>query len=269
MHRSCYIPAVALADYPLGFFLAASFAVLITGVIKGGFGAAAGGLAVPIMSVWISPAVAAGVMLPILCAMDILGVRAYWGKWSWEILRPVVFGALIGIGIGSLMFHSLSARELKLIVGVIAVVFVLNKWLSLADRIVALLKRKKQAMGVIGGTLWGSLSGFTSTIAHAGGPPFSVYILSKQIDRTSVVACSSLYFLCVNYAKLVPYYFLGQLNQTNLELSLVFAPLVPLGIGLGVWLHKRVSEKVFYQTSYVLLFSTGLKLIWDATLKAS
>lgn len=242
--------------------------MLITGVIKGGFGGAAGGLAVPIMSLWISPAVAAGVMLPILCAMDILGVRAYWGKWSWPILRPVVFGSLIGIGIGSLMFHSLSSQQLKLIVGTIAVVFVLNKWLSLADRLVALLKKKKQAVGPVGGVFWGSLSGFTSTIAHAGGPPFSVYILSKQIDRTAVVACSSLYFLFMNYTKLLPYYFLGQLSQTNLELSLVFAPLAPLGIWLGVWLHKRVSEKVFYQTSYVLLFSTGLKLIWDASLKA-
>jgi uncharacterized membrane protein YfcA len=257
---------VGLSEYPVGFFIGASFAVLITGIIKGGFGGAAGGLAVPIMSLWISPAVAAGVMLPILCAMDVLGVRAYWGKWSWAILRPVLLGALVGISVGSLMFHSLSPQQLKLIVGTIAVVFVLNKWLSLADRLVTLLNRSKQAMGSLGGAFWGSLSGFTSTIAHAGGPPFSVYILSRQIDRTSVVACSALYFLFVNYTKLVPYYFLGQLNQTNLELSLVFAPLVPVGIWLGVWLHKRVSEKVFYQTSYLLLFSTGLKLIWDAAM---
>lgn len=255
---------MSLADYPLSFFLGASFAVLITGVIKGGFGGAAGGLAVPIMSLWISPVVAAGLMLPILCAMDIFGVKAYWRRWSWPILRPAIVGAVIGISIGGLMFHSLSTQQLKMIVGFIAVTFVLNKWFKLTDRLVRLVKKNRSPMGSSGGVFWGSLSGFTSTIAHAGGPPFSVYILGVQIDRTSVVACSSLYFLVVNYTKLIPYFFLGQLNTSNLELSLVFAPLAPLGIWLGVWLHKRVSEIVFYQTSYLLLFGTGLKLISDA-----
>ncbi|MFM1880226.1 MAG: hypothetical protein RLZZ344_460 [Pseudomonadota bacterium] len=255
---------MSLADYPIGFYLGAAFAVLITGVIKGGFGGAAGGLAVPIMSLWISPVVAAGVMLPILCAMDMIGVRAYWKKWSWPVLRPVFVGAVIGIGIGSLMFQSLSVLQLKLIVGVIAVTFVLNKWLSLADRLVQLLKRTRSEMGPVGGVFWGSVSGFTSTLAHAGGPPFSVYILGRQIDRTTVVASASLYFLFMNYTKIIPYYLLGQLSPSNLQLSLVFAPLAPVGIGVGIWLHKRISERIFYQTSYLLLFSTGLKLIWDA-----
>ncbi|MEY3670128.1 MAG: sulfite exporter TauE/SafE family protein [Burkholderiaceae bacterium] len=255
---------MTLADYPLGFYLGAAFAVLITGVIKGGFGGAAGGLAVPIMSLWISPVVAAGVMLPILCAMDMIGVRAYWKKWSWPVLRPVFVGAVIGIGIGSLMFQSLSVQQLKLIVGLIAVTFVLNKWLSLADRLVQLLKRTRSEMGPVGGVFWGSVSGFTSTLAHAGGPPFSVYILGRQIDRTTVVASASLYFLFMNYTKIIPYYLLGQLSPSNLQLSLVFAPLAPVGIGVGIWLHKRISERIFYQTSYLLLFSTGLKLIWDA-----
>jgi uncharacterized membrane protein YfcA len=119
-------------------------------------------------------------------------------------------------------------------------------------------------MGPVGGVFWGSVSGFTSTLAHAGGPPFSVYILGRQIDRTTVVASASLYFLFMNYTKIIPYYFLGQLSPANLQLSLVFAPLAPVGIWLGIWLHKRISERIFYQTSYLLLFSTGLKLIWDA-----
>jgi uncharacterized membrane protein YfcA len=256
---------VGFDDYPLGFYIGAAFAVLVTGVIKGGFGGAAGGLAVPIMSLWISPVVAAGVMLPILCAMDVFGVKAYWKKWSWPVLRPALIGAFIGIASGSLMFQRLSAKQLKLLVGVIAVSFVLNKWLALSERLSQALKRKKSEIGPAGGVFWGSLSGFTSTLAHAGGPPFSVYILGRQIDRTTVVASASLYFLVMNYAKIVPYYFLGQLSPVNLKLSLVFALLAPAGIWLGLWLHKRISERIFYQTSYLMLFATGIKLIWDAS----
>jgi hypothetical protein len=87
--------------------------------------------------------------------------------------------------------------------------------------------------------------------------------LSLKLDKTVIVASSALYFFVMNYTKLVPYYFLGQLNTENLGLALLFSPLAPIGIWLGVWLHKRISEKLFYQASYTLLFFTGLKLIAD------
>lgn len=68
----------------------------------------------------------------------------------------------------------------------------------------------------------------------------------------------------VNYAKIIPYAMLDQLNPGNLAVSLLFAPLAPAGIWLGVWLHRRISDVTFYRVSYFLLFVTGLKLIWDA-----
>ena len=113
------------------------------------------------------------------------------------------------------------------------------------------------------GTFWGALSGFTSTLAHAGGPPFAIWMLPQKLDKTTLVATSAAFFLVVNYVKLVPYAMLGQLNTSNLTASLLFAPLAPIGIWLGVWLHRRISERAFYVISYVLLFATGVKLVWD------
>ena len=110
----------------------------------------------------------------------------------------------------------------------------------------------------------GMLSGFTSTLAHSGGPPFAVYIYSQKLDKTVIVATSTAFFFILNFTKLVPYYFLGQLNSINLSASLMFSPLAPLGVWLGVWLHKRVSERTFFNVSYVLLFASGVKLIVDA-----
>jgi uncharacterized membrane protein YfcA len=254
---------MTLPDFPYAFYAAAVVAILLTGIVKGGFGGAAGGLAVPIMSIWVSPAVAAGVMLPILCAMDIFGMRAYKGRWSWEILRPVVTGAIVGIAIGGLVFKQLSVDGLRLIIGGIAVTFVLNNWFGLAGKLATLMRRQQAKASATAGYFWGAVSGFTSTLAHAGGPPYAVYILSLKLDKTVIVASSALYFFIVNYTKLVPYYFLGQLNTESLGLALLFSPLAPIGIWLGVWLHKRISEKMFYQASYTLLFCTGLKLIAD------
>ena len=111
---------------------------------------------------------------------------------------------------------------------------------------------------------WGAVSGFTSTLAHAGGPPFAIWMLPQKLDKTVLVATSVVFFLVVNYVKLVPYAFLGQLSPPNLATALMFSPLAPIGIALGVWLHKRITERVFYAISYGLLFATGVKLIWDA-----
>ena len=77
-----------------------------------------------------------------------------------------------------------------------------------------------------------------------------------------------MFFLVVNYVKLAPYAVPrpAQRRQPH-GVSLVFAPLAPAGIWLGVWLHeggKIFEERAFYGVSYTLLFLTGVKLIWDA-----
>ncbi len=258
---------MAWPDFPLAFFPVAVLAVLLTGIAKGGFGAGSGGLAVPIMSIFILPAEAAGIMLPILCAMDLFGVHAYRGRWSARHLRIMLPGAMLGIAAGGFAFGTLPVNAIRLLLGLIAVTFALNRWFSISERIARHLSANERVPGTAAGVFWGTLSGFTSTLAHAGGPPFAVYMLAQKLDKTSLVATSVLFFLVTNYTKLVPYALLGQLNHANLAASLLFAPLAPLGIWLGVWLHRRVSEQAFYQVSYTLLFATGLKLIADAILR--
>jgi uncharacterized protein len=247
-------------DLPPTFYPVAVIAIMLTGMVKGGFGVGSGGLAVPLMSIFIEPAEAAGIMLPILCAMDLFGFHAYRRRWSREHLRTLLPGAIAGIAIGGFAFGTLPVNAIRLLLGLIAVSFALNQWLGLTARLAARLSRP----GRVAGTFWGALSGFTSTLAHAGGPPFAVYMLPQRIDKTLLVGTSTVFFFVVNYVKLVPYALLGQLNGANLATSLVFAPLAPLGIALGVWLHRRVSEARFYGVSYALLLATGSKLIWDA-----
>lgn len=255
---------MTLPEYTLLFYPVTVLAILLAGISKGGFGAAAGGLAVPVMSIVIAPPEAAGIMLPILCAMDLFGVYAWRGRWSTHHLRVLLPGGLIGIALGGLVFGMLSVNMIRLIVGVLAVLFSINKWFGLTDRLSRQLSMGERTPGALTGAICGLFSGFTSTIAHSGGPPFAVYIYSQKLDKSLIVATSALFFCIGNYAKLVPYFFLGQLNSANLTTSLLFAPLAPLGVWLGVWMHHRVSEKAFFQVSYALLFASGIKLIADA-----
>ena len=113
------------------------------------------------------------------------------------------------------------------------------------------------------GLFWSAFSGLTSTIAHAGGPPLSVYLLPQQLDKAVLVGTTVIFFAVINLVKLVPYAWLGLFDARNLATSLVLSPLAPVGIGLGVFLMRRTSERLFYRIAYALLLVVGVKLAWD------
>ncbi|MFT2099360.1 sulfite exporter TauE/SafE family protein [Marinomonas sp. 2405UD66-6] len=236
-----------------------AFAVLITGISKGGFSGAFGVIAVPLISLQTSPTLAAAIMLPILCVMDIFAVQKFWKKWNTEQLIKCIPAAIVGIIIGGLTASWFSVEWLKIMVGVIAIGFTINSW-----------PRKNKSsrlkpLNTLAGKFWCALGGFTSFIAHAGGPPMSVYLLRTQLDKTQYVATAAVIFAAVNYVKLIPYGLLGQLNTTNILLSLSFTPIAYLGVQLGAWLHYKIPTERFFKFIYFFLFLTGVKLIWDGT----
>jgi uncharacterized membrane protein YfcA len=247
-----------LIDDPL-FYLVAVPAVLLFGIAKGGFGGALGMLAVPLMALVVMPLQAAAILLPILCLMDLVSLWVWRGRWLWPELRIVLPASFLGIGLGALTFGFLSPELVRLLLGVIAVVFTVTHWLQ------AYLHRTHVQVpyGRGAGVLAGAAAGFTSFIAHAGGPPITLYLLRRGLDRSTFVATTVAFFAVVNYVKLVPYAWLGQFDTSNLATSLILAPLAPLGVGLGVWLHKRVSEKLFFNVAWTTLFLVGLKLVSD------
>ncbi|HZP92421.1 MAG TPA: sulfite exporter TauE/SafE family protein [Burkholderiales bacterium] len=241
---------------PRFYFLAVPV-ILLTGISKSGFGGALGGLAVPLLSLAIPPAEAAAIMLPILCVMDVAGIRRFAGAFDWRNLRILLPGALAGVAAGTLCFGLLNEGWLLLLVGAIGVGFPAMNWLGVAQR------QAPAAVSVPRGAFWSALSGFTSFICHNGGAPLLVYLLPQRLERRLFVGTTVMFFFVVNYAKLVPYYFLGQLRLGNLSTSAALLPLAPAGVYLGLWLQHRISNEMVYRTATALLFATGWKLIWD------
>jgi uncharacterized membrane protein YfcA len=244
------------------FYAVAIPAFLLTGISKGGFASGAGNMTVPLLALAIPAPQAAGIALPLLCAMDASGIRAWWGRWSARDLLDLLPGAVLGLTLGALAFGALSERHIQALVGLVTLAFLAR---TLHRR---LARRAVQPAppSPLRATLWGGVSGFTSTIAHAGGPPLAVYLYPRQLDRATLAATSALFFAGLNYAKLVPYFFLGQLTATNLLTSLVLLPLAPLGVALGVRLQRHLSDRAFYAVIYALLFATGVKLVWEGVL---
>jgi len=63
--------------------------------------------------------------------------------------------------------------------------------------------------------------------------------------------------------KLIPYTALGLLRVGNIPLTLVLLPVTYLGIRLGYWLQARIPKALFAQIIYVLLFFTGVRLLFS------
>ncbi len=242
------------------FYAAAIPALLIIGISKGGFGGGLGVVGVPLLALVISPTQAAAILLPVLCAMDLVGLYSYRGAWSRDLMRVLAPGAVAGIVLGALTFAVTSEDVVRLIVGVIAVGFTLWQWVGRR-----LVEERQARPSVVRGSFWAGVSGYTSFIAHAGGPPVAVYLLPLRLDKTTFVGTTVVYFTVVNYVKLLPYGLLGQFDATNLATSLVLLPLAPVGVLLGVVLHRRLPERWLFGVVYAALLVTGVKLLIDGS----
>lgn len=238
------------------FYAVAIPAILLMGISKGGFGSGAGLFATPLMALAVPIPQAAAILLPILVVMDVAGLWAYRGVFSRENMKVILVGGVAGVALGALTFRYFDEAWIRLILGGIAIGFVLQRYAMRAGS-------KPAPRSTAKGFFWSAFAGLTSTIAHAGGPPLSVYLLPQRLDKAVLVGTTVIFFAVINVVKLVPYAWLGLFDARNLSTSLALAALAPVGIWLGVFLMRRTSERLFYRIAYGLLLLVGAKLIWD------
>lgn len=245
--------------YDPWFYAVAVPAVVLVGLSKGGFGGAVGFVGVPLMALAIPPVQAAAILLPILCLMDVVSVWTWRGVYDRAVLRSMLPGAMIGIGIGWLTAALVTADMVRLIVGAVAFVFVL-RWVYLQLRHGAGHAAPRNRVLA---SIWGLMAGFTSFVAHVGGPPFQVYVLPLRLDPKVLSGTSAIFFAVTNAVKLVPYFALGQFDTANLAASAALMPLAPLSTLAGAWLVRRMRPDLFYPITYATVALIAVKLIWD------
>jgi uncharacterized membrane protein YfcA len=115
----------------------------------------------------------------------------------------------------------------------------------------------------VAGFVLTAIGGFTSFVAHAGGPPIQAYVLPLKMDPLRLSGTLAVLFTAINLSKWIPYAWLGLLDARNLGTSLLLVPLAPLGVWAGVWATRRIDAGWFYRVAYAGMGATGLKLLYD------
>jgi uncharacterized protein len=239
------------------FYAFAIPAVFLMAMGKGGFGGHLAMIAMPIMAFSGPTLQAAAIMFPILLVMDAISVWSWRKTWSRQNVLYMLPGAAVGTALGYLTAAYVSDAGIRLVLGLMSLVFCLQTWLLRGREL------PPRQPDIARGIFWSAIAGFASFISHVGGPPLSIYLLPQKLSKEVLAGTFVIYFALVNLMKITPLAALGVFTAQNLSTSLVLVPLAAVGTLFGIWLVRRMPTELFYRLLYALLFLVALKLTYD------
>jgi uncharacterized membrane protein YfcA len=248
------MPTLATLSIGDPLFWLLCLASLCVGMSKGGL-PGIGMLGVPILSLLISPVLAAVLLLPIFILSDVVGVWLYRRDYSAENLKILIPAGIGGVLIGWATAAYVSDQVVSFLIGLLGIAFCLSRWL----RRTSIVEARPVELGR--GVFWGTMSGFTSFVSHAGAPPYQIFMLPQQLPKLVFAGTTTILFACVNLAKVIPYASLHPYSAATLWLSAALLPIAAFGTVAGKLFVQKLSEKWFYLGVQIALFLISLRLV--------
>ncbi|NBE06470.1 sulfite exporter TauE/SafE family protein [Paragemmobacter ruber] len=245
------------------FWLIAVAVAFLVGLAKGGW-SAVGNLSVPLLSLVVDPLTAAGLLLPVYIVSDAFGLWAYRHSYARRVLTILIPAGIAGVLIGWAVIPWTSAHlpgGNDIITGLVGAIGILFALYMLTGPKAATVPR---APRVRPGLFWGTITGFTSYISHAGAPPYQVYVQPLGLDRLAYAGTTTILFAVLNAVKLGPYALTGQVTLQSLETLAYLSPAAILGVYIGKRTVGMVSERTFYRVITWALLIVGVNLLGRA-----
>ena len=243
--------------HSLVFFICAIVSVVLVGISKSGFGAGLGVLSLPLMASQAGLNEALAILLPLLIAIDLVGIRRFLKNANWRILKLILPAGLAGLLLGMIFFTVITPKALTLFVGIFIMLFLIQMLVTSHFD----LREAKPYPWL--GRLMGLMSGFTGFLAHNGGPPITIFMLREKLSPMVYASTLGIFFTFINFGKLGPYAYLDLLNFKQLATSVILLPCVPVGVYLGFYLAEKISMKWYYRIVQFFLLVASVKLIAD------
>ena len=229
-----------------------------------------------------------GAILLMLMTGDLLAVWSYRRDADFHMLRRLVPAVLAGVGAGALFLHLASNDSTRRLIGAVLLLLVT---ITLLQRRAAGRSRPDDAPAtriqveptpspvppeattvpgapttpVAGSRLarlvYGSLAGFTTMVANAGGPVTSMYFLACRYPVKAFLGTTAWFFFLVNLVKLPFSISAGLVNTTTMSLTVICAPIVIVSALAGRRLAERMDQRVFEPVIVALTIISALPLL--------
>lgn len=215
-------------------------------------------LAVPIVAFVLGAKASTGLMLPMLIAGDLFAVKAYREHADWKkigILMPwTLLGLVLGLGLGS----KLSEASFKVLLALIVLLcLVLMLWAEWKGENLKVPKSKWLYVAL------GIACGFTSMIGNAAGPLMSLYLLAMGYSKKDFLGTTALFFMLLNVSKVPLQAFVWQnLSWETLKVTLLLMPAIALGAWTGIWIIKKLPDRLFKYAILLVTAFAAFKLMW-------
>ncbi len=242
----------------MDYWIVAIIAAYLMGLSKGGVPMIAM-LSVPLMSLFMDPAHAAGLLLPIYIVADMYAVWLFRKDFSVRNLAILLPPAVLGIAIAYFTVTLVPVWTMKLLVAAIGFYYLFNAIRKRLSR----QEHPARPADVPRGIFWGTLTGITSYLAHAGGPPYQSYVLPQRLSKMTYLGTNAIFFSAVNLLKVPPFILAGQITWDSAGQAAWLAPAALLGAWSGSKIARRLPEKAFFLLVEIALAVVSIKLVYE------
>ncbi len=239
----------------------------VSAVIANGAAIGAGIFLLPVLALVFPPKVALALGAPIQLISNLVGIKIYWRQWDdWHDMVQLLAAAGVGIGLGAGFINIIPVHVFKMGIAAYAICFSLYqllKNLPLPARVRTSLSapgKNGRYGGRVACIVIGILGGITTVLAHAGGIVWSIYYVTKGLDKRRFVGTLVLLFALTNLFKIVAYMQIGILDTGPALTVLGLFPIIVLSGLMGNFLNQRVRPQLFRKVVLLIILAAGIGL---------
>ena len=220
------------------FFIFLTVAILI-GMSKTGIHGA-GMMAVPLLALLFGGQLSSGILLPMLCLADVIGVWYYHRHASWYHLKKLFPWAALGTVLGTVVGGRIDDETFKLVMAIIiGISVIIMIWLERGN------KKEVPELKWFAG-LTGVAGGFTSMIGNLATSVMAIYFLTMRLPKNAFIGTAAWFFLVINWFK-IPFHIFSwkTINWNTFLLDITMIPFIGLGAFLGIVSVRKMEDRAY------------------------
>lgn len=227
------------------FFLA-FIAAYILGISKAGVKGIAV-LIVTLMALAFGGKASTGMLMPLLLLGDIFAIFYYHRYTQWNYLIKFLPWMMLGVLIGVVIGKDLPEKtfQLGMAFTILGTLSMLIWWEQ--------KKEKNIPSHWSFGSFMGVMAGVTTMIGNLAGAFSNIYFLAMRLPKNHFIGTAAWLFFFINLFKLPFHIFIWKtITIESLQIFLLLVPGLVLGLFTGVFLVKKITDKLFRKMILIL-----------------